>query len=271
MLSLFASPLGPHGEKVTKTGAWQIPTHFRYHLDNAYAMAIAKLVQGDDSNATLLDVGAGKGLYVRYWRGYGLAAQGIEGAPNIERLTGGYIHEADLSAPLPECRRYDWVTCLEVAEHVPRTAELTLLSNLNCSARRGLIISWPPPGQYGTGHVNLRPKRYVLQLLKNFSWVPDSNATRFVSAQANMYWFKENTLVMRRPDAPPFAAPSAAVASPASHDAGALQALRSAVVQMSVRLAEAEVRGSQADATEAELALSRISLYDVEHDRGTAS
>ena len=44
---------------------------------------------------------------------------------------------------------------------------------------QGQAVSWPPPGQYGTGHVNLRPKRYVLQLLKNCSWVPDSNATRY--------------------------------------------------------------------------------------------
>ena len=62
MLSLFASPLGPHGEKVTKTGAWQIPTHFRYHLDN-HAMAIAKLVQGDVRRLKRdAAMGAGKGL-----------------------------------------------------------------------------------------------------------------------------------------------------------------------------------------------------------------
>ena len=38
------------------------------------------------------------------------------------------------------CRSHDWAVSLEVAEHIPRAAEATYLTNLNCSAARYPII-----------------------------------------------------------------------------------------------------------------------------------
>jgi len=52
------------GEQVTATGAWSIPPAFSYKVDVGIVDGIAQLA---GNNASVLDIGAGKGLYVRAW------------------------------------------------------------------------------------------------------------------------------------------------------------------------------------------------------------
>ena len=156
----------PHGEKITKSGAWALPPGFAYKLDVGLADAIALLA---GRNATLLDVGSGKGLYVRALRARSIRAYGVEGAMNIRELTGGLIEQRELTQPFQhKCAEYEWVTCLEVAEHIAWDYQNTLLANLNCSVHAthgGLVLSWAPPGQFGTGHVNMRRESEVIRWL----------------------------------------------------------------------------------------------------------
>lgn len=163
MIPLSMSVCAWHGEVVTKTGAWRIPPSFRYHLDEGLAEGIANFVKTNGERGdTLTDIGAGKGLYVRYWNGHGLKARGVEGIQNIEKLTGGIVRYADLSTPSNCTETTAWATCLEVLEHIPHRFEEAALQNVNCTARRGLIVSWSPPGQIGSGHVNLRTKDWII-------------------------------------------------------------------------------------------------------------
>ena len=69
---------------------------------------------------SVLDFGAGKGHYVLFYREHGLSAAGFEGATNVEKLSHGVVKHRDLSQPLDDCAAStaDWVTCLEVAEHI---------------------------------------------------------------------------------------------------------------------------------------------------------
>ena len=106
-------------------------------------------------NVTLLDMGAGKGLYVRMLQTLGLPnVTGYEGVHNIKDLTSGRVQQREFTVAFEPCVGYDVVMCLEVAEHIPRKLEPIFLSNLNCSARHGIIISWAKMHQVGTGHVN---------------------------------------------------------------------------------------------------------------------
>ena len=64
---------------------------------------------------------------------------------NIHELTGGLIAQRELTQPfatVQPCAQYDWVSCLEVAEHISWQHQHTLLSNLNCSvnAQRGGLV-----------------------------------------------------------------------------------------------------------------------------------
>ena len=189
-----------HGERVTATGAWVLPSHFEYHLDAALADAISQLLLADGAHS-VLDVGAGKGLYVRYMRAAGLAAHGTDGAIGISSITRGLVVGADLTRPFARCRSHDWAVSLEVAEHIPRAAEATYLANLNCSAARGLVLSWAPPGQAGSGHVNTRPMAEVRELVGALGLVVDEAASAALRRAATLPWFKRNLIVLRRIDA----------------------------------------------------------------------
>jgi SAM-dependent methyltransferase len=196
-----------HNERPTKSGAWWVPDGFRaYHLDAQLASGIATLLGRGQRNLTVLDLGAGKGLYVRYLNTVGLRhVTGFEGVRKIENMTSGRIQQREFTVPFEPCVRFDIVYCLEVAEHIPVALEPVFLRNLNCSARDGLIISWAPPGQFGSGHVNLRSRKDVLVRLGALGFVVDHTATRFLTTQATLDWFKANTLALyRRGSASPF-------------------------------------------------------------------
>jgi len=198
--------LGKHREKPTASGAWVVPTGFRaYHLDAALAGGIATLLgRGRHTNLTVLDMGAGKGLYVRYLHATGFRnVTGYEGVRNIEDLTSGRIQQREFTKPFAPCASFDIVVCLEVAEHIPRDLEPTFLENINCSAYRGLITSWAPPGQSGTGHVNMRTRTDALDRFAALGFVLDDSATQFLQGSATLYWFKKNVLALRRLDGRP--------------------------------------------------------------------
>ena len=88
-----------------------------------------------------------------------------------------------------------------MAEHIPRAAEATYLANLNCSAARGLVLSWAPPGQAGSGHVNTRPMAEVRELVGALGLVVDEAASAALRRAATLPWFKRNLIVLRRIDA----------------------------------------------------------------------
>ena len=232
-LALFAGILrgacANHGEKVTGTGAWKIPAGFRYNLDSSFADGIAAVA---GLNASLLDVGAGKGLYVRYLRAHGLRANGVEGVENIAALTGGLVRQQDLTKPMA-CEPNDLVMCLEVGEHIPWPFQYAFLRNLNCSTHPTtgrLVLTWAPPGQYGSGHVNNRPasaiRRWLTsnhscqnqsgwsgqevvgcdwqQQLPGFGFEFDAPTTQYLRELIGLGYFRANALqVFRRPSAPP--------------------------------------------------------------------
>lgn len=187
-----------HGEVVTTTGAWALPPKFQYHLDAPLAEAIAQLLHAEAGvSPSVLDIGAGKGLYVRFLRSRGVAAEGTDGALNISNITHGLVADRDLTRRFDPCRGHDWVLSLEVAEHIPRVAEETYLRNLRCSARSGIIMSWAPPGQPGSGHVNLRTKEEARRLLSSLGFELDEVASTKLRAAATLPWFQRNLMVLR--------------------------------------------------------------------------
>jgi len=124
----------------------------------------------------------------------------------------GRIQQREFTKPFGPCVRFDVFVCLGVAEHIPRDHEETFLRNVNCSAGDGLILSWAPPGQSGTGHVNLRSRADVIARLGALGFAVDAAASRFLGDQATLHWFKRNMLALRRRGQPsPFALDAPAV------------------------------------------------------------
>ena len=296
-----------HGEHVSSTGAWTIPATFQYRLYADTANGIVHMIQAFHEQAALsrnldpqrsetravelgktmthsrkpasvspppsvLDMGAGKGHYVLFFRMHGLNASGFEGVANIEELTAGVVQQHNLAQPLGdrECASAaaDWVTCLEVGEHVHVWNAESLLRNINCTARLGVVISWAQPGQYGSGHVNLRSKAWVLDRFARMGFAYDTNATRAISgASKASHYLAKNIMVYRRPallgalpsQAQPLLALPAearretALAEPSAADAAEAKATKEHVrcVTMLMQRSEARYLGGRRDAASA--------------------
>ena len=173
-------------------------SHFEYHLDAALADAISLL--GPPTAPirywTPAPARALRGICAR--RGWRLTVPMAQSAFRASRAASS---SAPTTRPFARCRSHDWAVSLEVAEHIPRAAEATYLANLNCSAARGLVLSWAPPGQAGSGHVNTRPMAEVRELVGALGLVVDEAASAALRRAATLPWFKRNLIVPRRIDA----------------------------------------------------------------------
>lgn len=126
----------------------------------------------------IIDLGASVGYYVSALRDAGYEAVGLDGTPNIERLSRGLVRWADLAT---DCSKHhgaaDWAMFLEVGEHIPVKLEGRLFDEVSRIPTGGLIVSWAVPGQRGRGHVNCRSPEYVAAEFVKRGWKLDDEAT----------------------------------------------------------------------------------------------
>ena len=112
---------------------------------------------------SVLDVGCGRGAWLKIWRECGVE--------QVIGLDGDYVDTATLLIP-PENfraanvdrpfaldRRFDLVTCLEVAEHLSPDIAGSLVRCLGDHADY-VLFSAAVPGQGGANHINEQPYGY---------------------------------------------------------------------------------------------------------------
>src|ERR1700722_11174295 len=92
---------------------------------------------------SLLDVGCGRGAWLREWRNAGVTiAQGVDG-PYVRQdsllISVQDFTAVDLSKEFDLKRRYDLVSSLEVAEHLPRSCSEGFVSSLVAHSDRVLF------------------------------------------------------------------------------------------------------------------------------------
>merc|ERR1719473_1969610 len=139
-------------------------TFQEYVLDQGLLQGLLRHVLPLD--ATVADMGAGSGQYAKWLNDTGLVtAFAFDGSHDIELITTGAVNSAALDKPLKLWRKFNWVICLEVAEHIPADLSATFLRNLDEHAEHGLVISWPRPGLPGLGHANPLPEQQALVTL----------------------------------------------------------------------------------------------------------
>jgi len=120
--------------------------------------------------SSVLDVGCGRGGWLRVWRQAGCPiVHGVDG-DYVDRqrlfIEDNQFEAMDLSTPLDLGQRFDLVQCLEVGEHLPSPASPTLIESL---IRHGNIVlfSAATPGQGGTHHINERPLEFWRKLFRD--------------------------------------------------------------------------------------------------------
>ena len=92
---------------------------------------------------------------------------GIEGADQcLLYLESNAVQILDLRLPINLRRKFELVTCFEVAEHIEPDHVEQFVDNLCRLSHLWLIVSAAPPGQGGHYHVNCQPEEYWVKLFK---------------------------------------------------------------------------------------------------------
>jgi len=147
-------------------------------------------------NESIVDLGAGCGHFVKRLREEGYRCEGVDGTPDIFRISGRIIAQFDLvsekgSIDLLALDEWDWALFSDVGEHVPREHEQQLIDNICRIPRKGLIISWGFPHERGYHHVNCRTQVYVACEFAKRGWWPDDELTT-VARDTSGYWPKHH-------------------------------------------------------------------------------
>lgn len=149
--------------------------------------------------STVLDVGCGHGAWLRVCKELGAdEIQGVDG-PWIDgdalSIPKSQFMAQELDKPLDLGRRYDLVTSLEVAEHLPESAADTFIDNLT---RHGdvVLFSAAVPFQGGRGHVNEQWQSYWALKFKDRGYSAiDSIRPTIWGNDVVFWWLRQNVIL----------------------------------------------------------------------------
>lgn len=166
------------------------------------AQRIVPLIRDLFGIKSVLDVGCGRGIWVREWRNDGVAdVLGVDG-DYVDKgrlaIPADRFAERDVSRPFSLGRRFDLVESLEVGEHIPEGRADTFIANL---VEHGdvILFSAAVPGQGGEFHVNEQPHAYwrgkfAAHGFRTFDWL----RPRISHLVAIEPWYRYNTLLFAR-------------------------------------------------------------------------
>eukprot|EP00413_Alexandrium_margalefii_P036241 CAMPEP_0204586986 /NCGR_PEP_ID=MMETSP0661-20131031/47803_1 /ASSEMBLY_ACC=CAM_ASM_000606 /TAXON_ID=109239 /ORGANISM="Alexandrium margalefi, Strain AMGDE01CS-322" /LENGTH=510 /DNA_ID=CAMNT_0051596673 /DNA_START=59 /DNA_END=1591 /DNA_ORIENTATION=- len=177
-------------------------TFDEWQLDKGLLQGLVRHILPVD--AAVGDFGAGSGHYASWLNDTGLVtAYAFDGSPDIELVTKSTVLSADLGRPLALWRKFDWVLCVEVAEHIPPDLTGVFLRNLDAHVADGLVITWARPGLQGLGSTNPQSEAEVLNLLATHTGLHlDRDLTTKLRASSQVAHLAESILVMVRKPPP---------------------------------------------------------------------
>ena len=181
---------------IEKTGAFtkRWADKKRWPVDEGIIPVLAQLFCG----YTVYDFGAGYGEYVkRLWLN-GIDATGFDAIEGVGEASGGCVNECDLGLE-QYFHSADWVMSLETGEHIPPHRVSTFIQNIALHARVGIVCSWAPPGQHGTGHVSCMPRADVVAAFNQFGFSFSARMTRRLSKASSLAHIKKNIFAAVRP------------------------------------------------------------------------
>lgn len=134
---------------------------------------------------SVLDVGAGDGIAVDYFRILGANAVGIEGVPQDHPQ----IIEHDFTTGPTIYAEYDLVWCCEFVEHVEERYLPNYLSAFKAAPL--VLLTHADPGQQGYHHVNCQPDAYWIGVMAAIGYAFNrvlTNNCRLLAAKNPSPW-----------------------------------------------------------------------------------
>jgi len=155
---------------------------------------------GGGEPITVADFGAGGGQYCTWLNETGLVqAYAFDGTDGVAEITGGAVQQINLVSGVQLWRNFDWVMCLEVAEHIPKQYAHALLQNLKRHSIKGLVMSWSDDWE-GIGHVNCIPRDEFVSLVQaETGFSVDFKATEMVRQTCEIDYIARTIAVFRAP------------------------------------------------------------------------
>lgn len=151
---------------------------------------------------SLVDIGCAEGVTVRWAQAQGIDAMGVDlavpdGDPRLVR--------ADLRERLDLGRRFQWVLCWEVAEHLDEEFADRLVATLvrHVTPHGRILFTAARPGQGGPGHVNEQSAEYWMDKFfeHGLTWAdgPSHELRRvWLKAAPRASWYGRNAAVYWR-------------------------------------------------------------------------
>ena len=107
----------------------------------------------------------------------------------------------DLSKPFNLGRRFDFVQCLEVAEHLPLSRSESLVSDLVFHSDV-VLFSAAPPGQGGEYHINEQSYDFWKSLFAEHGYIAfDCLRPMLLQNRAIPFWYRYNAILYVKFDA----------------------------------------------------------------------
>lgn len=178
---------------------------FYSHVDEGAlrsAEYVVPLMKEVISAKSLLDVGCGFGAWVHTWKKYGIDdVVGVDYLLENPLMAEGLYFSADLSKPLDLGRKFDLITCLEVAEHLSPSSTVVLLDNISRHSD-AVFFSAASPGQGGLNHINEQPLRYWMDKFAEMGYNAfDPLRPELVKIRGIEPWYRYNLILFARSDA----------------------------------------------------------------------
>ena len=146
--------------------------------------------------STAVDIGCGKGDYVRALRDADIPCWGYDGSPLTKEFCE-VCETMDFSVP-QDIGEFDLVLSMEVGEHVPVEYEQVFIDNICRASREYVCLSWAIEGQGGTGHVNCRNNGYIINEMYRRGFDVDWEHTEYLREQSTLPWFKNTIMVFEK-------------------------------------------------------------------------